>query len=140
MLGEEPEPSLAAGLFCGITAAVLGAALWGGITTLSGYQVGWMAIGIGVLVGASVRYGGRGQDLRFGVVGGLLALLGCLVGNLLAAVASLAASGDVPVLDVLAEVHWSVAFDLLRTTWSPIDLLFYALALWQGYTFARRGG
>jgi hypothetical protein len=138
MCGE--KPSLARGLLFGSAAAALGAALWAGITTLSGYQIGWMAIGIGVLVGASVRYGGRGQDVSFGVAGGLLALLGCLAGNLLAAAASFAASSDAAFLDVLVRLDARAAVGLLRATSSPIDVLFYALALWQGCTLARRPG
>lgn len=65
------------------------------------YQIGWMAIGVGFLVGFSVRRFGRGTAKTFGIIGAVSALPGCLLGNLLSACGFIAQSESAPVLDVV---------------------------------------
>jgi len=130
------QQSLARGLLWGAAAALAGAGAWAGITTVFEYQIGWMAVGVGVLVGQAVRHGGRGQAMAFGLAGGALSLLGCVLGNLLAGVGFVAASQDVAFLDVLVGLSASGAVELLELMSSPIDVLFYGLALHQGYKLA----
>jgi len=63
-------------------AAGIGAALWALITVATNYQIGFMALGVGFLVGHSVRAFGKGVDTGFGVLGAVLALAGCLAGKI----------------------------------------------------------
>lgn len=90
------EQKLGAGIAAGAVAAAAGAALWAAITVATGYQIGFMAIGIGFLVGWAVRSAGKGVDKTFGIAGAVLALLGCVVGNLLAAVGLVAKQEGIP--------------------------------------------
>ena len=68
-------------VLAGLIAAGLGAYLWAVITIATGYQIGFMAIGVGVLVGSAVRGFGKGIEPVFGVIGTTLALLGCAAGS-----------------------------------------------------------
>ncbi len=53
----------------GGAAALLGAGVWAAITVATDYQIGWMAVALGLLVGLTVRSLGKGIDNIFGIVG-----------------------------------------------------------------------
>ena len=75
--------SLVGAIIGGLLGAVIGAGAWAGITIATQYQIGFMAIGVGILVGWLVRKLGHGMTPAYGVIGAVFALLGCLAGNLL---------------------------------------------------------
>ncbi len=129
----EDSSNMVQGLLFGAAAAAIGAALWAVITVLTGYQIGFMAIGIGVLVGLAVRRFGRGSTPVFGIVGAALALTGCVAGNLLAVVGFIAQGQEAPFFATLGQVSLPLAMDLLIETASPIDFLFYAIAVYEGF-------
>jgi hypothetical protein len=79
----EDQPNLLMGLVGGTIAMLVGAIVWGVITYFTEYQIGWIAIGVGFLVGAAIRFFGKGKTMIFGISGAVLALIGCLLGNLM---------------------------------------------------------
>src|ERR1043165_2131467 len=81
-VSPEPRPNYAVALAAGIAAAVIGGIAWAVITVTTEFQIGYMAIGVGFLVGFAVRLG-HGRDKIFGFTGAILALVGCLMGNFL---------------------------------------------------------
>lgn len=99
-----------------------------------------MAVGIGFIVGVSVRYLGKGLTKSFGISGGLLALFGCLLGNFLAMCGLVAADVGQPMVDLTLSIasHPTVAAELMLATFSPMDLLFYGIAVFQGYKLSFR--
>lgn len=90
------QQNLPLGIAAGLVAAIVGGAVWAGITVASQMQIGWMAVGVGFLVGLAVRRLGKGLTKPFGIAGGALALLGCLLGNFLAMCGLLAQADEVP--------------------------------------------
>ncbi len=126
------------GAAAGLVGAGLGAALWAVITVATGYQIGFMAIGIGFMVGWAVRRFGQGVDTRFGVLGGVLSLVGCVTGNLLTICGTIAAQAEMPFLSVLQQLDLNLAVNLMVETFSPMDLLFYGIAVWEGYKLSFR--
>ncbi|MFQ5608017.1 MAG: hypothetical protein ACE5GA_08725 [Candidatus Zixiibacteriota bacterium] len=130
--------NLALGLVGGLGAASLGATAWGLITALSGYQIGFMAIGVGFLVGITVRKLGDGIDKSFGVAGAFCSLLGCLAGNLLTLCIVLSKAQNTPIMELISRLDWETSLKLMADTFSPIDLLFYGLALYYGYKYSFR--
>ena len=134
----EADQNLLAGLGAGLVAALVGAAAWAGITVATGYQIGFMAIGVGILVGYAVRVAGKGVTSLFGVVGAALSLLGCALGNLLAVTAIAAANDGVSLLDALPQLTPQLVQELMVTFFSPMDLLFYGIALYEGYRLSFR--
>jgi hypothetical protein len=120
-------------LLGGLGAASVGAAIWALITVVTEYQIGWMAIGIGFLVGYAVRIFGKGVDTLFGVTGAFMALLGCLAGNLLTVVIVVSRQDNIGVLTLLSRLTPGITVDILKETFKPMDALFYGLAVYEGY-------
>src|SRR5215472_894450 len=90
------QQNLAGGALAGLAAALIGAAIWAGITFATNYQIGWMAVGVGFLVGYAIRTIGRGIDRVYGYLGAGLSLLGCAVGNLLTVCAVVSQQQNMP--------------------------------------------
>ena len=132
------EQSLRLGFLAGVVAAGIGAALWALITAATNYQIGFMALGVGFLVGHAVRVFGKGVDTGFGVLGAVLALAGCLAGNLLAACIIASREMNVPLSTILGGLTPALATRVLTATFQVMDLLFYALAVYEGYRFSFR--
>jgi hypothetical protein len=129
----EHSSNLALGVIAGAVAALIGAAIWAAITVATGYQIGWMAVGVGFLVGIAVRQFGRGTTPVYGTVGAALALAGCVLGNVFAMVGYYANQENLPFFSVLAQAHPVGVMNALIETASPIDLLFYGIAVYEGF-------
>lgn len=132
------DQNLPAGIAAGVGAAVVSAGVWALITTVSGYQIGFMAIGVGYLVGYAVGKAGKGIDNHFGIVGATLALAGCLLGNLLVACSVVSKEFGIPLMSVITSLNLEKVGILMTATFSPIDLLFYGLAVHGGWRMSFR--
>ena len=119
----------------GLLAALIGAAIWAAVTVTTHYQIGFMAIGVGILAGLGVRYLGGGSGSTYGVLGAVFALIGCALGNILSAIAFIAANDGAPFMEALGQFDWSRSIDLLTATSSPMDFVFYAIAVYEGFKF-----
>ena len=132
------EQKLLRGSLAGFAAAVVGAVIWAAISLATNYQIGWMAVGIGLMVGFAIRYAGKGIDKIFGIVGALLALLGCVLGNILTVIGLVANSAELTYFDTLTMLDYSMLPYLMKETFNPIDVLFYGIAIYEGYKFSIR--
>ena len=136
----ETEPNTGLAILAGLLACVVGAVIWAVITVVTHVQIGWVAIGVGFLVAWSVRTFGKGRSQAFGVIGAVLALLGCALGNLLSASAFLAEARAEPVMSTILQVLGDpqLATRLMQASFNAMDLVFYAIAAYEGFKFARR--
>ncbi len=127
-------------LIGGLAVAIIAAAAWAFITTATNYQIGWMAVGVGFLIGGTVRTLGRGIDKSFGYLGATMSVFGCLLGNLLSVCAIVAGQQGLSVVAVLGHVCAKPALipAALIATFHPLDLLFYGIAIYEGYRFSFR--
>ena len=135
-----PNPAtmaLAAG--AGLGAAIVGAALWAVVTVMSNYELGIMAIAVGYLVGQAIILTVKHGNNVLGIIGAACSLFGCLLGNLLTAVGFAARAWHSSYIDVLTHLTPAVATRLFAVTFGYMDLLFYAIAIYEGYRFASRG-
>jgi hypothetical protein len=134
------KQNLSIALAGGLAAAVIGAMVWALVTVATNYQIGWMAVGVGFLVGGAVRTLGRGIDKSFGYLGAAMSVFGCLLGNLLSLCAVVAGREGLSPLAVLAHVCGNpvVIPAAMIATFHPMDLLFYGLAVYEGYRFSFR--
>jgi hypothetical protein len=136
----QAPPSWREPLLAGLAAALAGALAWALITVVTHYKVGLVAVGLGFLVGGAVRrFGGAGSQPH-AVLSAILALLGCALGNLLSACALIAAERNESILPVVLAVLGSPSFasQVMVATFSPIDLLFYAIAGYEGFKLVMR--
>ncbi|MBX7222003.1 MAG: hypothetical protein K1Y36_18775 [Blastocatellia bacterium] len=106
-VATEDEPNLLKGIAAGTVAAIIGSVIWIVISGVTHYQIGWMAVGVGFLVGISIQKFGKGSDPVFGFAGAGLSLAACVAGNM-----------------------------ILGLSFSPMDILFYGLAIYEGYRFS----
>ena len=127
------DQNLSLGVVGGTAAAVVGAVIWAVITVLTGYQIGWMAVGVGFLVGYAVRLLGKGVDPVFGYAGAAIALAGCLAGNLLTVVIMAARQENREIMTLLSQLTPGLAVDIMKDTFQPMDVLFYGLAVYEAY-------
>jgi hypothetical protein len=129
---------LGSGILSGIAAAAIGAVGWGAFTYLTNYKLGAMAVAVGALVGFAVRKFGRGIDIQFRILAALLALLGCLAGNLLVVCIIIAHQGGFSVLGVISALTPASAIKWLQVTFDPMDIIFYGIAVYEGFKLAVR--
>ena len=132
------EQNIVAGALAGLAAALLGAGIWAVVTIVTGYQIGWLAVGIGVLVGFSVRFAGKGIDQSFGIVSSALSLVGCVVGKVLTMTYFISVSEGMSLMDILVQLDFAITYELLASTFEIIDVLFYGMAVYFGYKYSIR--
>jgi hypothetical protein len=141
VLVREERPAAAAllpALAAGLVAAVVGGVVWGLIVKWTDYEVGFVAWGIGFVVGLAVVTAARARGLVLQVVAVLCALLGILIGKYLsfvwvlqnAAEDEFGGGVDIPVFSM-------DTFDLFRdnldTVFGWIDLLWVGLAVFTAW-------
>ncbi len=68
----------------GLVAGAIGAAVWAVIARFTGFEIGWIAWGIGVFVGLGVALGNRGEgSTAAGVLAAAVAIMAVVVGKYL---------------------------------------------------------
>ena len=129
------DSNLIMGLVGGVSAMLVSAAIWGGITYFTEYQISWMAIGVGLFVGFAIQKLGKGKSLIFGISGAVLSLLGCLLGNFLFYNGVIAKEWGVSFFNVLLATSFDLEaiIEIFTLTFDYRDLLFYALAAYIGF-------
>src|SRR5690242_12775647 len=81
--GPIPQAGLLPGIGGAVAGAVLGAVAWAVLVSVSGYKIGFAAIGVGALAGfLAGRFGGGSPQLPW--IAAVIGLAGCLLGDLLA--------------------------------------------------------
>ncbi|WP_445747293.1 hypothetical protein [Polaribacter sp.] len=132
------EQELPKAIIAGIVVGIIGALLWGTITVITEYQIGYMAIAIGAAVGFTLRYVGKGIDQIFGIVGGTIALLSCLLGNFFSIIGFIANGEGLGYFETLYLFDYAQLIPIMMEIFSPMDLLFYGIAAYEGYKFSFR--
>jgi hypothetical protein len=132
------EQNLVLAVLAGGVAALSGACVWAAITFATSFQIGWMAVGVGFLVGYAVRMFGKGIDRSFAIVGAVWSLAGCAVGNLLSVIGVISKHQNIPFFEILEKLNPEIVTSLMQATFNPMDLLFYGIAVYEGYRFSFR--
>lgn len=137
---EKAKQSFPLAIVAGLISSLVAAVAWSLITYATGYQLGIVAIGVGFLVGYAVNFLGKGYGYSFGIIGAVFSLLGCLLGNLLTIVIYASRTEGVEITQMLIAFLTApgVVVDIFKETFSPIDLLFYAIAVYEGFKISMR--
>lgn len=128
--------NLGLGIAGGVAAAVAGAGIWAAVTVATNMELGIMAIAVGFIVGYAIRTLGKGADRMFGIAGAVCALFGCVLGNLLSAIAFYAQAKGLPFFHVLTGSNFDFLEQLMSAFFQPMDLLFYGIAVYEGFKFS----
>ena len=134
-----PTFRVLSGTVAAIAGALAGAIVWAVITSSTGWQIGYMALGVGLLAGYGMRLAGAGERSG-GIIAALVALAGCVVGNWLTVAIEASKEYHQPLTTVLLGLAANPAFSmkLLQIGFTPMDLVFYAIAAYAGYRTAIR--
>ena len=132
------EQNYTNGLIMGIVAGLAGATLWGIITVVTKFQIGYMAIAIGAGVGVAIKHFGKGIDKVFGITGAVIALMSCVLGNFFSSIGFIAFEQGLDFFETLFMFTMEEIISLMGYTFSPMDLFFYAIAAYEGYKFSFR--
>ena len=129
------EQNFPAAVIVGAVATLLAAAIYGITTAIWSFSYGFAAAGIGIAVGISMQYLGRGIKMKFAVAASVYTIAGCVLGNVFRAVMNLARANAISPLDVFR----SNAFSVL-TGWSVsfVDLVFWFVAVWFSVFLVKR--
>ncbi|MET9957490.1 hypothetical protein ABZ128_00075 [Streptomyces sp. NPDC006326] len=124
------------GLAAALVAAVVAAAVYGGIIGASKYQIGYAAVGVGILVGfAAGKLGGRNPVLP--VVSAVLALAAVFAGQIFGIALIGADELGTGVLDVLG-----LGVNLLVDAWKedsdPLTYVFLAIGGYAAFGTAKK--
>jgi len=134
-----PGGGLVRSTAAGAVAAVVGAILWMIFVQVTGYEFGLVAVGIGFLVGQAMA-ATAGTSKQLPAVGAALSLIGCLLGQALTDAHFVAQAVGVGTGRVLKEMvtHLDFGQQVFARGFSPIDLLFWAIAGYEGYKLTAR--
>lgn len=131
------EENLPVGTLCGVIACLVGAIAWGLVSVSTGYQIGYMAIGVGFLVGLAVRIG-KGVRPIFGIIGAALALLSCILGDFFSLIGSVAQQYELSYMETLTTVPYDEVASIMVENVVSMTALFYAIAVYEGYKLSFR--
>jgi len=90
------------------------------------------------LVGIAIRFFGKGKTVTFGISGAILALVGCVLGNLIFYSSVIAREEGLSFLEVFFLLLLSPAavIEVFTIAFDFMDILFYALAAYAGFSAA----
>lgn len=128
--------SLKGAVVGGFLGAFASAVVWAVVTAVTQYEIGYIAIAVGFLTGFMVRKLGHGFEKHFGYIGAIWSLLGCFVGNILAALIMISIQDSIPFISILNMLKVDIIISIVQNTFDPMDLLFYGIAVYEGYRFS----
>jgi dipeptide/tripeptide permease len=132
------EQNFVAAVIVGAVATLLAAVAYGIVVATWPFSYGFAAAGIGVVIGISMQFLGRGISMKFAAVATVYTIAGCLLGNLFRVIMEqVRGTGTSPIdllrnnsLSTLAE--WSVSYVSL------IDLVYWFVAVVAAVFLAKR--
>ena len=93
-----------------------------------------MTLGVGIFVVYAIRYTDNGLTMKFQLLGALLSFLGCAAGNFLTVWHFIIAQyEEVAFGELLANLNPAAVPDIMISTFSGMDLLFYGIAVFEGF-------
>src|SRR5258707_11354557 len=95
-----------------------------------------MAVAVGLMVGKAIAALAGSRSQAYGILGAACSLVGCLLGNLLSAVGFFAQANGHSYFFALGLLNVHLAVHLMTITFSPMDLIFYAIGIYEGYRFS----
>ena len=135
------SPNLIRALLLGLGAAAISSVVWYGIVVVTQYQLGFIALGVGWLVGQAVVLGaGRQRGLRLQILSVAIALIAMIISEYLIVrhfvARALAADGyaDVPLL-LPANAMLGLIVESVKE--DPLTLLFWGIAAWEAFIIPR---
>ena len=132
------EQNFAAAVIVGAVATLLAAAAYGITVATWAFSYGFAAAGVGIVIGLSMGFLGRGISMKFAVAATLYTITGCVLGNLFRVIIELAQATATSPIDVLRNNSLSVLAERSIYNVSFVDLVYLFVAVFCAVFFAKR--
>ncbi len=132
------EQNFAAAVIIGAVATLLAAAAYGITVATWDFSYGFAAAGVGIAIGLSMGFLGRGISTKFAVVATLYTITGCAIGNLFRVIIELARATAASPIDVLRNNSLSVLVERSISSVSFVDFVFWFVAVFCAVFLAKR--
>ena len=132
------EQNFAAAVIAGAVATLLAAAAYGITVATWAFSYGFVAAGVGIVIGLSMGFLGRGISTKFAVAATLYTITGCVLGNLFRVIIELAQATATSPIDVLRNNSLSVLVERSMSNVSFVDLAFWFVAVFCAVFLAKR--
>ena len=131
------EQNFVGALIFGAAATILAAGFYGVIGS-SGTMYSFWAAGIGLAIGFTMQYLGRGIESKFSIVAAVFGVAGCLLGNMFAVAIYVARANTVSPFTVLRSTPLSELGSWMVSDLQLVDLIFWLAAAGAAAYFAPR--
>ncbi|MEM7502695.1 MAG: hypothetical protein AAF417_11655 [Pseudomonadota bacterium] len=135
LLSEENFPAAA---IAGAVAAVIAVITYGLAVAYADYADGFAAAGIGIIVGLSMQFVGRGLSPKFGVLAAAYTIAGCILGGGFVGVMRIAVSRGVSPLEIVKSDGLRELAAMSTRGFSLVDLVYWLVAVFCAVFLARR--
>ena len=132
------KQNFAAAVIVGAVATILAAAAYGIIVATWAFSYGFVAAGVGIVIGLSMQFLGRGISMKFAVVATVYAIIGCVLGNLFRVIIELAQANATSPIDALRNNSLSVLAEWSVSDVSFVDLVYWFVAVFCAVFLAKR--
>jgi dipeptide/tripeptide permease len=132
------EQNFTAAVIAGAVATVLAAAAYGITVETWPFSYGFAAAGVGIVIGLSMGFLGRGISMKFSVVAAVYTIAGCVLGNLFMKVMNLAQATATSPIDVLRNNSLSALAEWSISGLSLIHLVYWFVAVVCAVFLAKR--
>jgi dipeptide/tripeptide permease len=132
------EQNFAAAVIVGAVATLLAAAAYGITVATWAFSYGFAAAGVGIVIGLSMGFLGRGISRKFAVAATLYTITGCVLGNLFMIIMNRARGTATTPIDVLQNNSLSVLAEWSVSGLSLIHLVFWFVAVFAAVFLAKR--
>jgi hypothetical protein len=121
----------------GAAAMVLAAVAYG-LIGAGGFTYSFVAVGIGVFVGLTMQFLGRGIDARFPVLASVYTVGGCLLGNMFTIIIYIARAEKVSPFKILLDTPPNELLEWSGSGVQLISLIFWTFAVVAAIFFVKR--
>ena len=132
------EQNFTAAVFVGAVATLLAAAAYGITVETWPFSYGFAAAGVGIVIGVSMQFLGRGISMKFAVVAAVYTIAGCVLGNLFVKIMNLAQANATSPIDVLRSNPLPVLAEWSVSGLSVIHLVFWFVAVFFAVFLVKR--
>jgi len=132
------EQNFASAVIAGAVAMVLAAVAYGVIVSMWPFSYGFAAAGIGVAIGVSMQFLGRGISMKFAAVAAAYTIAGCCLGNLLRVVMEQVRGTGTSPVDLLRGSSLSTLAEWTVSDLSLVHLVYWFVAIVAAVFLAKR--
>lgn len=132
------EQNFIAAVVVGAVAALLTAVAYGIVVARWPFSYGFAVAGIGIVIGLSMGFLGRGISTKFSVAASVFTIISCVLGNLFRVVMQQALGKGISPIELFRDNSLSTLVEWAFRYVSLIDLVFWFVAAFLAGLLARR--